>query len=404
MKILFLHGWHSVPGGKKPSYLASHGHEVINPALDDDDFDQAVRTAQAEYDRHQPDVIVGSSRGGAVAMNLDSGSTPLVLLCPAWKRWGTAKTVRPGTVILHSEADDVIPIAESRELVGASRLPESALVVVGSDHRLADPKPLRSMLLACEFACLPKSWYSIYQWGPTARDGYTELVASLITAWLDQIGLGVSGLRQKEFRVADHRGQATLRTDIAQFTEKRFCRALFNLGQVSGLGRVIDYEVPLKAVRGAKHGNIDLLCSEGARLLIVEAKEPSSKESLLRAVLEAFTYCCLVAKERGAFLKDYGLRPETSLVPAVLTFPTATSGRQIDKIGEYPRLRILIRLLNDILNRQDITPLRFFLVSGEGNDWDSSLRTENLSNREVRVVFREGLRPGVVEVELGVGE
>ena len=142
MKILFLHGWHSVPGGVKPSYLASHGHEVINPALDDDDFDEALRTAQAEYDRHRPDVIVGSSRGGAVAMNLDSGSTPLVLLCPAWKRWGTARTVKPGTVILHSEADDVIPIADSRELVRASGLPESALVVVGNDHRLADPEPL----------------------------------------------------------------------------------------------------------------------------------------------------------------------------------------------------------------------------------------------------------------------
>src|SRR3954452_22969301 len=88
MKILFLHGWHSVPGGVKPSYLARHGHEVVNPALDDDDFDEAVRTAQAEYNRHHPDVIVGSSRGGAVAMNLASGSTPLVLLCPAWKRLG----------------------------------------------------------------------------------------------------------------------------------------------------------------------------------------------------------------------------------------------------------------------------------------------------------------------------
>ena len=54
-----------------------------------------------EYDRHHPDAIVGSSRGGAVAMNLDSGSTPLVLLCPAWRRWGTATTVKPGTVILH---------------------------------------------------------------------------------------------------------------------------------------------------------------------------------------------------------------------------------------------------------------------------------------------------------------
>ena len=152
MKILFLHGWHSIPGGVKPSYLASEGHEVINPALDDDDFDGAVHTAQAEYDRHRPDVIVGSSRGGAVAMNLDSSSTPLVLLCPAWKRWGTARTVKPGTVILHSEADDVIPIADSRELVRVSRLPEAALVVIGTDHRLADPEPLQAMLGACERA------------------------------------------------------------------------------------------------------------------------------------------------------------------------------------------------------------------------------------------------------------
>ncbi len=152
MKILFCHGWQSVPGGVKPAYLIEHGHEVINPALSDDHWDQAVRTAQAEYDRHRPDVIVGSSRGNAVAMNLDSGSTPLVLLCPAWKRWGTARTVKPGTVILHSEGDDVIPIAESRELVRDSGLPESSLIVVGTDHRLADPEPLAAMLRACEAA------------------------------------------------------------------------------------------------------------------------------------------------------------------------------------------------------------------------------------------------------------
>jgi alpha-beta hydrolase superfamily lysophospholipase len=149
MMILFLHGWHSVPGGVKPSYLAAHGHDVINPALDDDDFDAAVRTAQAEYDRRRPDVVVGSSRGGAVAMNIDAGATPMVLLCPAWKRWGTARTVKPGTVILHSEADDVVPIADSRELVQDSGLPDAALLVVGDDHRLADPGPLRAMLDAC---------------------------------------------------------------------------------------------------------------------------------------------------------------------------------------------------------------------------------------------------------------
>lgn len=152
MKVLFLHGWHSVPGGLKPSYLIHHGCEVINPALSDDDFDEALRTAQAEYDHHRPDVVVGSSRGGALAMNLDAGATPLVLLCPAWKRWGRARTVKHGTVILHSEADDVIPIADSRELVRASNLPTSALIVVGYDHRLADPEPLLAMLDACRAA------------------------------------------------------------------------------------------------------------------------------------------------------------------------------------------------------------------------------------------------------------
>ena len=144
--ILFLHGWHSVPGGVKPTYLKDHGHEVINPALDDDDFTTAVTTAQAEFDKHQPKVVVGSSRGGAVAMNINSGYARLVLLCPAWKNWGTAKSVKPDAVILHSRADDVIPFIDSEEL---ARNSGATLIEVGTDHRLADREPLAAMLRAC---------------------------------------------------------------------------------------------------------------------------------------------------------------------------------------------------------------------------------------------------------------
>lgn len=150
MQILFLHGWQSTPGGIKPTYLKDHGHEVLNPALPDDDFAAAVHIAQAEFDRHHPDVVVGSSRGGAVAMNISTGNTPLVLLCPAWKHWGTARMVKPGTVILHSRADETVPFADSEELVRNSGLPQSALIVVGYEHRLADPASLAKMLEACE--------------------------------------------------------------------------------------------------------------------------------------------------------------------------------------------------------------------------------------------------------------
>jgi alpha-beta hydrolase superfamily lysophospholipase len=149
MKVLFLHGWQSVPGGVKPTFLARHGHEVANPKLPDDDFAEAVRIAQAEFDKHQPGVVVGSSRGGAVAMSINSGEAKLVLLCPAWKKHGTARTVKPGTVILHSRADDVVPFGDSEELVRNSGLPASALIEVGTDHRLADPGPLAALLRAC---------------------------------------------------------------------------------------------------------------------------------------------------------------------------------------------------------------------------------------------------------------
>ena len=146
MKILFLHGWQSVPGGVKPTYLAQHGHEVINPKLPDEDFTLAVKIAQEEFNHHQPQVVVGSSRGGAVAMNIKSGAAKLVLLCPAWKKYGTARKVKLGTVILHSKADDVIPFADSEEL---AKISGAALIEVGNDHRLADPESLAAMLRAC---------------------------------------------------------------------------------------------------------------------------------------------------------------------------------------------------------------------------------------------------------------
>jgi hypothetical protein len=47
MKLLFLHGLQSTPNGLKPTQ--DHGHEVLNPHLPDDDFDAALKIAQAEY-------------------------------------------------------------------------------------------------------------------------------------------------------------------------------------------------------------------------------------------------------------------------------------------------------------------------------------------------------------------
>ena len=97
--VCFLLNGNLLVGVWKDSLIARVGKDA---------YDAAVRTAQAEYDQHQPDVIVGSSRGGAVALNINSRDTPLVLLCPAWKKWGTVSKLKPNALILHSRKDDVI--------------------------------------------------------------------------------------------------------------------------------------------------------------------------------------------------------------------------------------------------------------------------------------------------------
>lgn len=178
MKILFLHGWHSVVGGVKPTHLANAGHVVLNPSLDDDDFDQALKTAQQVFDSEQPDVVVGSSRGGALAMNLDSGMTPLVLLCPAWKRWGNRQSLKPQAVVLHSRDDEVIPFVESLELIERSGLSLDTLIETGSDHRLADPESLEMMRRMCE----QLTGSAVLQASTSADEIPLELIIELFSA------------------------------------------------------------------------------------------------------------------------------------------------------------------------------------------------------------------------------
>jgi fermentation-respiration switch protein FrsA (DUF1100 family) len=150
VRILFLHGWHSTPGGLKPSYLAQAGHTILNPALSPDDFEEALAVAQAEYEAGAPDVVVGSSRGGAVALNLRCPGTPLVLVCPAWKSWGQADRLPSSSFVLHSPHDEIIPFDHSRELVEKSAAPSEILISVGADHRMACDDALKALLGACE--------------------------------------------------------------------------------------------------------------------------------------------------------------------------------------------------------------------------------------------------------------
>jgi pimeloyl-ACP methyl ester carboxylesterase len=134
-KVLFLHGMSS-DGGRKTAYLRSLGYDVLTPRLSDWSFRRAARTAHDAFNEFQPDVIVGSSRGGAVAMAMARSDVPLVLLAPAWRWCGVEPALWAEAIIIHSKYDKMVSVSDSREL--CRRNPTARLLEVGTDHRLND--------------------------------------------------------------------------------------------------------------------------------------------------------------------------------------------------------------------------------------------------------------------------
>ena len=147
MRILFLHGLESQVGGDKPEYLKAAGHDVVEPSLAGTSFEESKIIAQAYVEKYKPEVIVGSSRGGALAMNLDPAGARLVLVAPAWNIYGSPGVIRADSTIIHSEADRVISFEESIQL---SEMSGAALVTAGSDHRMNDSSALSAILGAVE--------------------------------------------------------------------------------------------------------------------------------------------------------------------------------------------------------------------------------------------------------------
>ncbi len=146
MKILFLHGLESSPNSSKATFLRGKGHEVIAPELDPNDWDQSVLAARQALVGHKPDVVVGSSRGGAVAMAARA-KVPLVLVAPAWIKYAPWATVTSRTTVIHSIDDAVIPFEHSEKM---KRVFGVKLIEAGMSHRMSDLDALAAILTACE--------------------------------------------------------------------------------------------------------------------------------------------------------------------------------------------------------------------------------------------------------------
>ena len=257
--------------------------------------------------------------------------------------------------------------------------------------------------LRLEWAGIDKNWYSVYQWKSLANSTYGELIAPMILDDFDKIKLNTTGLRKGNFQLSSHQGQSQLQTEISQFTEKRFVHAMFNAHHerpIIPLGTVLDYEVPLKAQRSSRHGDIDLLCRQKSGMLIIEVKQFNSTEGILKAFLQAMVYSSLVGTVKSAFTSAFDLPDEIAIVPAVLTFDSAESGRQIRKHNCYPNTMRLLNRLNDGLLAENIEKIRFFSVTNSELQLSTCLSTKPYDANSKLVLFKDGFALSIEEVTI----
>ena len=173
---------------------------------------------------------------------------------------------------------------------------------------------------------------------------YTEVVAKFLCENIVEFIHGIPGItRETSYKTVGHNGVFDKDTPRE---EEKIAMEMFNQSQNGSsydfVGDIIDYQTPLKNKRTDIAGKIDLLSYDGITLYILELKKPDSNESMLRCVLEGFTYMQTVDKVK--LIADFNLPSNTNIksIPFVFKY-----GKQYQEMKEErPYLCKLMKLLD----------------------------------------------------------
>lgn len=172
------------------------------------------------------------------------------------------------------------------------------------------------------------------------KEYYTEVIAEWLLKNLDLLEQIKTLTRCSSYSEGNRTGIPT--NPDSSRTEELIAMAMKKQKNLSLIGRVLDYQVPLKNVRSDKAGKIDILTYDNTTLRILELKKKESKETMLRCVLEGYTYMRMVDKTK--LLKDFNL-PATTVVEACpFVFRNSCQWKEMQQ--DRPNLKRLMVALN----------------------------------------------------------
>lgn len=172
---------------------------------------------------------------------------------------------------------------------------------------------------------------------------YTEVIAEFIIGHIDDFMNKIPCItRESTYKIKSH--TAKYNPDSNRIEEiiamKMFTQCKNE--RLNFVGRIIDYQTPLKNNRNDDAGKIDLLADNGQELILLELKKSDSIETMLRCVLEGYTYLKTVNKAK--LLEDFDKAEDYGLCASPFVFKGSVQQREMTMA--CPMLRQLMLLLN----------------------------------------------------------
>ena len=176
---------------------------------------------------------------------------------------------------------------------------------------------------------------------------YNEIVAEFVCEHINEFIDGIKKITREEgYKTESHTGQHIPSDDRM---EEKIAVEIFNQGKIEDLdfvGKMLDYQTPLKNQINEENkgvGKIDLLSynEKNNTLYILELKKPDSKETMLRCVLEGYTYMKTANTEK--LTKSFKRPKDAKVVACPFVF---RGGAQYYEMGEdRPWLKKVMELL-----------------------------------------------------------
>ena len=141
LRVQFAHGLESSPQGNKARVLAQH-FETETPSMNTRNFESCVAVHAGTAMRFRPDVLVGSSFGGAVAVALLQRGLyrgPTLLLAQAAVLYRPTVRLPEGVrvVLVHAPLDEVVPFQGSVQLAATGTKGLVELIEREDNHALS---------------------------------------------------------------------------------------------------------------------------------------------------------------------------------------------------------------------------------------------------------------------------